>query len=785
MISFNKIDHGVFPSPDLGAKPLADNDDWRRLRALCVDRLNKEVKHTFLSAPQVIHDVNSKLSVLPEWKRHQFTEKYFDADEEDLAKALTFRIEDGTRYLYLRSVYDDEQEIAARLRELAAIPDIQLRSPVTETHWHDFLFEAGSALAKKNRKEYDAAIKGQVEACQRVFVRPVCVLSGAAGTGKTRVIKAIIQAILKAHGAGTSIQLLAPTGKAADRIREAIEDLKVKVPTATIHSFLASSGWLNDNMTFRRSGGARKEGISTYVIDEASMLDLELMAALFRAIRWNDVQRLILVGDPNQLPPIGLGRAFADVIDWLTDERPESIVTLRTNIRQMESRLAGRGTGVLDLASLYIRTKPSAVKDEGEEARAEDILRRAQEGGKIDEDLRVLYWKDPADLERQLLDTVVADMEADTKTTFNPERPFELWAAAFTGEDGQRHPEQLQVLSPYRGDQFGTDALNTVIQQHIKGGKPDFHQQLGGISLFDKVIQFRNRPRSDRIWAYNLESRTPEQIEIYNGELGFVKPHPFDGHKWKWSGFTLQKVQVVFARNRSHWVAYGSGLGKTSNDRWMPEEKVEENLELAYAISVHKAQGSEFGRVYFIVPKNKATLLSPEMFYTGLTRARRHCTLLVQEDIAPLLRMRRLESSHLARISSSLFQFRPVARELESMGDWYEEGKVHRTLADQMVRSKSEVIIANMLFERDVLFRYEVPLYAPDGTFYLPDFTIKWRGEEWYWEHLGMLDREEYRNHWEVKKAWYAKNFPGRLLVTTESPNLSLNASSLIVKTFV
>jgi hypothetical protein len=90
------------------------------------------------------------------------------------------------------------------------------------------------------------------------------------------------------------------------------------------------------------------------------------------------------------------------------------------------------------------------------------------------------------------------------------------------------------------------------------------------------------------------------------------------------------------------------------------------------------------------------------------------------------------------------------------------------------------VIIANMLFDRDIPFTYETPLWAPDGTFHLPDFTIKVRGNEWYWEHLGMLDDETYRNRWETKKAWYNKHFPGQLITTTESPQLSNEAARLI-----
>ena len=69
-------------------------------------------------------------------------------------------------------------------------------------------------------------------------------------------------------------------------------------------------------------------------------------------------------------------------------------------------------------------------------------------------------------------------------------------------------------------------------------------------------------------------------------------------------------------------------------------------------------------------------------------------------------------------------------------------------------------------------------------TLYLPDFTINWRGEDWYWEHLGRMDLNEYRRHWTTKEAWYKKHFPGRLVVTNESPNLSKDAADLIADHF-
>ena len=488
-ISFSQIDHGVHPSPDLGGDSRGQLDDWQRFRALCVGRLRREDKHTFVAADQVVHDVNHRLSVLPEWKRHQFTEQYLDADAAEIEKALTPRELNGKRYLYLKSVYEDEREIERVVRELQNRPEIAFRSPVTLEHWKRFLHDSASVLATKAFTEYSAAIDGQALVCAKIFVRPVCVVSGEAGTGKTTIIRALVQAIEKAHGTGTSFQLLAPTGKAADRMRE-----RVAKEATTIHSFLAQWNWLNDNLTFRRAGGRREEGKTNYIIDEASMVDLGLIAALFRAINFRTVQRLILVGDPNQLPPIGRGRVFADIIDWMSSDGSESIGNLGTNVRQMENRVTGQGTGILDLASLYVR--PHRGQSEQTDHRAEQTLQKMQEGGEAYPDLRVIYWKGPEDLASKLRQTLVSDLEADTKTKLDRARPGELWRAGFNEQ-----PEKYQVISPYRGEQFGTEHLNAVLQESVRGRPLEHGRNLGGIALFDKVIQVINRPKSAPAYA--------------------------------------------------------------------------------------------------------------------------------------------------------------------------------------------------------------------------------------------------------------------------------------------
>ena len=772
-ISFSKIDHGMFPAPDLGGDALADVDDWRRLRALCVALLKEGQSDVFVSARQLIHDVNHRLSFYPEWKRHQFTERYLEVDRDSLQPALHLRTEAGALWVYLREAFDDERLIENTLRSLATRPDIVFRRPVTTAHWSEFLRDPNTQLASSAGDDYAQAVASQAEACSHLFPLPLCVLAGEAGTGKTTVVGALLQAIERTEGAGASFQLLAPTGKAAERLRERTGR---RGQTATVHSFLAKRGWLNENMTFKRTGGQREQAITTYIIDESSMLSLELMAALFRAVNWTSVQRLILVGDPSQLPPIGRGRIFADTIDWLRSLG--AVGELSINVRQMENRTLGRGTAILELADAYVRRLPAAEGGtDAEPAAAETILRRVQEGGDVDKDLRVAYWRGGDDLRTKLIGLFVGDVAAGIGDA--ADHDWRFWRTAF-GEN--KCPELYQVLTPYRGEEFGTESLNAAFQELVQGRPPGEMRIIdhSGIALNDKVIQIKNRPPSKPIWAWSWSMRRNEQVEVYNGELGFANPHSFDASRTRWAGFRPIRCQVSFSSKLDYAVGYGRDLGKRPDGKRLRREDIDDNLELAYAVSIHKAQGSEFDHVYFVVPKHKQTLLSRELFYTGLTRAARRCTLLIEEDISPLLSMRRLERSRLLWINASLFSFRPVPDDLRVLGGWYEEGKIHSTLTEYMVRSKSEVIIANLLFDREIPFQYETPLFAPDGTFYLPDFTIRWHGQDWYWEHLGRLEDEGYRNHWETKRAWYDAHFPGRLVTTVDSGDLTKDAAAVI-----
>ena len=114
---------GPFPDTSPRAKPKApDGKSTYSKKSPPIDRLGREARHTFLPASVVIHDVNHRLSLLPEWKRCQFTERYLDVDAEELEKALTIRDVEGQKQIYLKKVFDDErlvelQQALAKLRD--------------------------------------------------------------------------------------------------------------------------------------------------------------------------------------------------------------------------------------------------------------------------------------------------------------------------------------------------------------------------------------------------------------------------------------------------------------------------------------------------------------------------------------------------------------------------------------------------------------------------------------------------------------------------------------------
>lgn len=764
-IPFYRIDNGILSSPEFGLPEIMKRDSAERLRALCVAELHKIPAHTFATIESILLSINKKLNAMPIWKKNTYVLKNFTVDYQILSESLFIKKEDDApKYLYLREVYDDERIIEETLKSLAERNDIGVRIPITHKTFFDELYKSGE-LKENSQKEYEEAIQGQAAICQQIFTKPISVISGAAGTGKTTVINAIINSISRVHGDGTSFMLMAPTGKATERIKN-----QTQKGSTTIHSFLAKGGWINANLTLKQIGGKKVSDVSTIIIDECSMIDLTLFATLIRAIKWSSVQRLILVGDPNQLPPVGRGKVFSDIIEWLNKEFPDRVGILKSNLRQLSNRVSNSGTGILELAQIFIQEKQREKQEN--KLDKEKIFSRVQYSGEIDKDLRVLYWKTPEELERHLSETMLLDMEKATGESQESGKEYLLWDKACKCNGTYRQADYIQVISPYRGEQYGAEHLNVFLQKLLNSAWIKKFE-IDGITIGDKVIQYRNRPQSKPTYAYDFEKNSYVRAAIYNGEIGFVRPHEFD-MKCVQKMNRLERFQVCFSDSsrKNLGYCYGKNLGDM-NKKAIFEQKPVDNLELAYVISVHKSQGSEFKHVYVIIPKRDSHLLSMELVYTAITRAQKHLTVLVQDDISTLTSLSRVEKSATQKINSSIFSFNPLPQDIVYMGSWYEEGKIISTLSEYFVRSKSEMNIANILTLKEIDFKYEIPLFAPNGTMFLPDFTINWHGEEYYWEHVGRLDLPEYKKHWEEKEKWYNEFFPAKLIVTYEGNDQS------------
>lgn len=180
-------------------------------------------------------------------------------------------------------------------------------------------------------------------------------------------------------------------------------------------------------------------------------------------------------------------------------------------------------------------------------------------------------------------------------------------------------------------------------------------------------------------------------------------------------------------------------------------------LELAYALTVHKTQGSEFRTTLLVLP-NPCWLLSRELLYTALTRHQDQLVVLHQGPFADVRRFASEEYSEIARRMTNLF-VDPLPREvvIGTTTRFLEEGLIHRTERGDLVRSKSELVIADKLHARAIDYAYEQPLILSDGRVRYPDFTIADHasGVTYYWEHLGLLSDLGYRARWERKRAEY------------------------------
>lgn len=352
------------------------------------------------------------------------------------------------------------------------------------------------------------------------------VVTGSAGTGKTFTLKELVAAL---EVAGKRYLLLAPTGKAALRMRSATQR-----PASTIHRLLYS-----------RNADAVFHNIDAVIVDEASMVDSELMGALSKKLIANNC-RIVLIGDPNQLPPVGPGKPFEDII-------------------------ASKVLPVIALKTIYRQTGDSWVLDNA--------------------------WK--------VLEGVMVDLENTHDFTFIETDEIASEALRYLGGmwQAERDPSTYQVISPQRVDSQTYDSgattgrINKSVQDHSEADGP-------GVFDFEWGTKFRT---GDRV----IQTSNNYQVGVVNGQQGVITQATADG--------VFVKFDETFNED-SGPIWYSDLAGNETNPS--PRE-----LDLAYAITVHRSQGSAWRDVFFVCDKRHTRMLQRRLFYTAITRTEKHLTI--------------------------------------------------------------------------------------------------------------------------------------------------------------
>lgn len=484
---------------------------------------------------------------------------------------------DGAGRLYLHRYWDYEREVAEALLERAGaeadgIDETALRAGL------DRLFAEAPEVAPDWQR-----IAAAVAALKRL-----CVISGGPGTGKTSTVIRILALLLEQAGdRPCHIALAAPTGKAAARMQEAIrrarealavdEGIRARIPdrAATLHRLL---GARPDSVYFRHD---RRNPLpaDVVVVDEASMVDLALMAKLMRALR--PEARLILLGDKDQLASVEAGAVLGDICGGPGGfsapfrARLESLTGRRLNSGEEGPPAAGEGGPLADSIVLLRHSyrfgadsgigRLAGAVVAGDAARAGELLRAG-----VYPDIVWSPLQDPTLFGQAAAGRLVEGFGSYLRLLAEGAKPEAVFQAF----------NRFRILCPHRAGAAGVSTLNPLVAAIL---------DRAGL-LEARHLWYPGRPV--------MITRNHYELHLFNGDLGIAMPDPEAGGA----------LRVFFE-------AEEGGLRRYSPAR-LPEH------ETCYALTVHKSQGSEFDEVLLLLPAALSPVLTRELLYTALTRAR-------------------------------------------------------------------------------------------------------------------------------------------------------------------
>jgi len=437
----------------------------------------------------------------------------------------------GLQACYVPELYEAETFISSRILEMAKI---QLPPPKLLSRYIGQIQDASSICYAKT----------QLTAMETAAQRQVLIVTGGPGTGKTTIMAGILQLFEKMK---LKTMLTAPTGRAAKRLSECTGR-----EASTIHRLLGAQYDDESGALCFYHDEDMPLDVDAMVVDETSMVDILLMQSLMKALPPHC--RLILVGDPDQLPSVGPGNVFSDLI------RSEVVPTVRLTeiFRQAQESLI-----VMNAHAVNRGQYPDlSVKNR------DFFFMKRRSGESVVQTIQELCCK-----------RLPENMGID--------------------------PGDIQVLSPTRKHETGTKNLNRCLQAVLNPPSPQKNEHASGDTIFregDRVMQIRNN--YDIIWKKPMTGETG--AGIFNGDIG--KVISIDSH---------QEIMVVEFDDR-----------QAEYDFAMLSE-----LEPAYAMTVHKSQGSEYRAVILTAWQGSKYLLTRSVLYTALTRAKDILIIVGNEEV--------------------------------------------------------------------------------------------------------------------------------------------------------
>jgi exodeoxyribonuclease V alpha subunit len=728
-IDYFTVDVGMFPDK----RYLERNDQLQdltvagpeRLRAFALEALNRNeaLGHSFAPLDVLVEEAGAH----PLFYKDSIalSDRQFLSDEHlaHFRQRMFVKEYDGRHFFYLQETKDTEDIIARFITERLDLPDLSVKSDWLGTYLDKQAAELTTRISGFNAEGF------KTERCQLMedaLQRRIYCITGRPGSGKTQALHSLLDHLGQM---GESAIVLAPTGKAALRLGSSAQS-GTEWKAETIDHWIFRSGlgsYLGGRVSLNTlSRSDRFQPTDNVVLDEMSMMDLGHLALLFRALEVHQpgsIKRVILVGDENQLPPIGCGRPFYDIISYFREDaarEKRNMVRLTTNCRQQHDPV------VLNAAYLFA----------GKNRYHTDLYDRMLAGGNISLFLNVQYWESPKqlqDLVADFIDSVLGEAVPD-RDKLSPQQAFNLLLRLYdngfvpNNDTGSLALDRVQLLTPYRGGPSGSLGLSDFTRRRYRQEAwPERTYKNTAFAHSDKLIRISNW------YGWNSAEKRME-LRLSNGSVG------------------------VLCNNKKGRKAYFPESDWPVDWRRMKED----DFELAYSITVHKAQGSEFQEVLVVLPERRA-LLSRELVYTALTRSKTKLTLLIQKTP-------RLNPLQVARDRSVL-----LGRNSSIFAEPFDSRRIFEPEPGKKVKSKIEYLIYRELqHARDagrLTFEYEEGLELPIGgrsVSVKPDFTIRCGGKTFYWEHLGMLDRADYSHDWRERVAGYKTKKLADVLLTTD-----------------